>query len=447
MGNIIFLSAEILFLGAVIYIAPFFSTILITIFSLGILYFIFGRKEILYYLLPVLFLARIFFIINFENFNEINSDKIFKIETKIVNGKGVVKKADDKYPLKTINIETFKISDGKYILYGNFKQKKSGFNYFDIETIKKEELPLNRFEMFFNSRLDKMKKYLSNKCENFLNGVILGERRYIYRNVREKFIYSGSAHLLAISGLHIGAVIGIILSAVNIFNLKREIKYFSAWFFLSIYIAGINGSPSVIRAYIMGSIFLLGKIIYEKTDLKKSFAAAVIINLFLYPNSLGNISFIFSYLCLFTIIYIYPKISIKKDIKIKNILNFLIFTGTIQIFIIPVQLYFFGTFPLLSYFTNFFLTPAGMIFVTLGFINFFIPEIIFRFIFAPVLEAVYKIMEIMLNFFADIPYLTIKSDSKLSLKFIIFIYIILTVLFYGKDIYLLLKDRYIKESR
>ena len=47
-------------------------------------------------------------------------------------------------------------------------------------------------------------------------------REYIYKDIREKFIQSGTAHLLAVSGLHIGAVIGIILYAVNFLKIKKK---------------------------------------------------------------------------------------------------------------------------------------------------------------------------------------------------------------------------------
>ena len=199
---------------------------------------------------------------------------------------------------------------------------------------------------------------------------------------------------------------------------------------MTIYMTGITKSPSSIRAYIMGGIFLIGKIFYEKTDIKKSLALAIIINFFIYPVSFGNISFIFSYSCLFSIVYIFPKYYIAREKRYKNILNLFIFTGIIQIFIIPVSVYFFKTVPLLSYFTNFILTPLGTIFITFGFLCFFIPETIFALFFAPVLQGIYNIIEFVLNFFSKMPCLTIKYNGNLSLKFIIFIYIILILLFY-----------------
>lgn len=435
MGSIVFLSGEILLIGAGIYAASFFTVCMLTLFSLGMLWFWFEKKEILYYVIPLIFLGRVYTGVNFETVNsEKIKDNIFKIETNIINSRGRVLNIDGRFPLENINLYIPNISDGRYIVYGKMEKISDEYSYYSVESIQEEAVQPNIFEKFFNKRLKMIREYLSNRCGNFFQGVILGERRYIYKDIREKFIQSGAAHLLAVSGLHIGAVIGIILYAVNFLKIKRELRYFLALVFLNIYTAGINSSPSVIRASVMGNIFLTGKMIYESVDMKKSLSLAAVINLFIYPNSAGDISFLMSYICLFTIIYIYPKCRILKEIKCRNIVNFLIFTGTIQIFIIPISIYFFGTISFLSYFTNLIITPVGISYITLGFISFFVPEKIFEFIFSYILENIYKILEAMLNFFTKFPYLAIKTNEKISLKFILFIYIILITGIYRKEI-------------
>lgn len=431
MGSIIFTSVEALLIGAGVYLVPFLTLVFMTGISLGYFWFALKMRKAVYFAVPILLLIRIGFAVNF---NEPEPYEFLKIETNIVNSRGRAEKINGRFPLETINIVTEKIPDGKYTLYGEMNKISERGNLYEIDVKRAEEIPLNKIEIFFNKKLESLRENISNRCGNFLQGVILGERRYIYKNIRDKFIYCGSAHLLAISGLHVGAVIGIILWIVNLFKIKREVRYTLAFILLTAYVYGINISPSVVRAYIMGAVFLAGKIFYEKTDIKKSLALAVIINLFVYPNSLGNISFIMSYLCLFSIVYIYPKCRIKGDRKYKNILDFFIFTGVIQIFILPAAIYFFGTVPFLSYFTNFFLTPMGMVFVVLGFVSFFIPKIIFVWLVSPLLQLTYKILELMLNVFSRIPFLTIRLEHNLSLKFILFIYIILIVLFYMREI-------------
>lgn len=431
MGSIILAAVEILTAGAGVYFVPFFTLFFMSAFFLLYLYFGFKIRKPVYYIVLIIFLLRVLLSVDFEDFNR---EGMIEIKSNIVNGRGRVEKIENKFPLENIYISVENIPDGKYIFYGFGEKISDKYNFYDFKVKDKKEIPLNRFEVFFEKRFQTLEKYLSNRCSNFLKGVVLGERRYIYDNIREKFTYCGTAHLLAISGLHIGVVTGIILFILNIFKMKREIKYALALIFLTFYMLGITDSPSAFRAYIMGAVFLTGKIFYEKSDIRKSLALAVIINLIINPVSLGNLSFIFSYLCLFSIVYIYPEWRIVKEIKYKNILNFLIFTGIIQIFITPVSVYFFGTIPFLSYFTNFILTPVGMIFVTLGFISFFIPKI-FILAVSPLLQGIYNMIEVLLNFFSKIPYLIIEYNGDLTLKFIIFTYIILAVLFLKKKLY------------
>lgn len=435
MINLNLLAMEILGLEILIYNISFLSVLIFFILFSVYFWFILKKKNIIYYVIPIIFLIRSFSVLDF---NEIKEREILNIQIDIVNSIGKIEKINDKIPLKNIYISVENISDGKYKIKGEIL--KENYNFYEVKVLDKEEITPNFIEKYFYEKFNSIKKYLSNRCGNFLQGVILGERRYIYREISEQFRYSGASHLLAISGLHIGIIIGLIIWFLNLFKIKREIKYSFALVFLTVYILGISISPSVIRAYIMGVIYLLGKIIYEQIDIKKSFALAVLINLILYPNSLGNISFLLSYICLFSIIYIYPLCNIKNIKKYENIIKYLIFTGVIQIFITLLSMYFFGVLPLFSYFTNIFLIPFGSIFIILGFISFFISEPIFSIFISPILELNYLFMEKILYIFEKIPYLNIDFKRKFDLKFIIFIYIILFVLFYKDRLKKIIKN-------
>lgn len=425
MINLTLLVMEILGLEILIYKISFFNVLIFFIFFGVYFWFVLKKKNIIYYVIPIIFLIRSFLVLDFS---EIRENRVLNIQADIVNSIGKIEKIDNKIPLQNIYINVENISDGKYKIKGEIL--KTGYNFYEVKVLDKEEITPNFIEKYFYEKFNSIKKYLSNRCGNFLQGVILGERRYIYREISEQFRYSGASHLLAISGLHIGIIIGLIIWFLNLFKIKREIRDSLALVFLTVYILGISISASVIRAYVMGVIYLLGKIVYEQIDIKKSFTLAFLINLILYPNSLGNLSFLLSYMCLFSIIYIYPLCKIKNIKKYENIIKYLIFTGVIQIFITPLSMYFFGVLPLFSYFTNIFLIPFGTVFIILGFISFFIPELIFSVFISPILEITYLFMEKILYIFEKIPYLNIDFERKFDLKFIIFIYIILFVLFY-----------------
>lgn len=400
--------------------------IIFFVFLLGSFWLVFRIKNREIYILSFLFLVRVLFVVNFENYK---IGDIVKIKTEISNGVGKIERIENKMPLFRKNIY-LNIEDGKYEILAEITGIKPRYiSVEEIEKIKKEE---NKIEITLKNKIKKLRNYLSNGCVNLIEITVLGEKKKIYKDIEENFRKSGASHLLAISGLHLGVISGVILYILNKLSLKREIKYSGALLILSLYVFAIKLSPSVLRAYIMAVVYMVGNIIYERNDIKKSFIVAFIVNLFLYPNSLGDISFVMSYLCVFLILWIYPKFEIKK-IKNKNFYNILIFLLVIQVGITPITLYFFGTMGVLSFFTNLILTPIGSMFIILGFISIILPESLIR-MFLFFIQGVYDLIEVLLKNFQNIPYLTIGIKNEIDFKIIIFIYVVSFIILFKKEI-------------
>ena len=95
MSNIIFIAVEILLLGAGLYFVPFFTLVFMAVFSLLYLWFGFKIKKILYYIIPILFLGRVFFSVDFNNFENYY---ISNIKTNIIAGRGKIDKINKKFP-------------------------------------------------------------------------------------------------------------------------------------------------------------------------------------------------------------------------------------------------------------------------------------------------------------------------------------------------------------
>lgn len=432
MGNIFLVSIEILILGILLINISFLSLVICTLIFLLQLLFILKINKIIYYIIPLLFLTQSFFIVNFNNFNKTD---IINFKVNIVDSRGKIETISNKYPIKNMFITTENIANGKYRITGQILDISKDNLFYNIKILEKEKISLNHLQDFFLKKFNYFKEYINFETSNLLRGTILGEKRYIYYDIRKSFIYCGASHLLAISGLHLGLIFSSIFFILNLFEIKRNIKYTLSFIFITIYFIGINISSSLIRAYIMINTFVCGEILYEKINFKKSFSFSIILNLLLFPTSCNNLSFIFSYASLFSILYIYPKYKIKdENKKYRKIFNFLIFLASIQLFLTPINLYFFNFIPLFSYFTSFIITLLGTIFITFGGISFFLPNIIFRFFTSYILDNIYFIIKFFLLLFSNIPYLTIKLKDKPPLNFIIFIYIIYITLFYRKKI-------------
>ena len=126
-------------------------------------------------------------------------------------------------------------------------------------------------------------------------GIALGIKDNIPRETMEAVKNGGVAHVLAVSGLHMG----IIYAAFNfLFSKFRFSNIFSfiigslTFVFYSI-MAGL--SPSVIRAAIMIMVFMLAKIVGRENDSLNTLCLSSTILLLLNPLTLFSVSFQLSY--------------------------------------------------------------------------------------------------------------------------------------------------------
>jgi competence protein ComEC len=138
-------------------------------------------------------------------------------------------------------------------------------------------------------------------------GVILGIRANIPQDIKDDFSRSGTAHLLAISGLHLGVMAGILL-AIGLWLFGRR-HYLYVWLaigaiWLYAVITGMN--PPVVRGAIMASLFLIAEALGRQRSamVALTFAAAVMVGV--HPYSLGDASFQLSFLAMSGLVFIFP---------------------------------------------------------------------------------------------------------------------------------------------
>ena len=88
--------------------------------------------------------------------------------------------------------------------------------------------------------------------------LLLGLRGGLPSNVQDQFRRAGAAHLLAISGLHVGVLLALAIAVSQASLGRRRGLYLLAPLFLMwAYVLLAGASPSVVRAGIMGSAYLL----------------------------------------------------------------------------------------------------------------------------------------------------------------------------------------------
>ena len=152
---------------------------------------------------------------------------------------------------------------------------------------------------------------ISENCIEFLNTTITGDTSMLSEEQRLKYSTSGLAHILALSGLHVGIlsfIIAIALFPFDIINL-RPIRYILSIILLWFYAIMTGLSPSVTRAVIMATIFLTSIILQRNHNPFNSLCLAAIIILFFDPCSIHNIGFQLSFVAVISILLFARKLN------------------------------------------------------------------------------------------------------------------------------------------
>lgn len=145
---------------------------------------------------------------------------------------------------------------------------------------------------------------LSSGSIEFLNATITGDTSMIDNEQRIKYSTSGLAHILALSGLHVGIItlfIAFILYPINIVKGGR-LRYSITIILLWLYAIMTGLSPSVTRAVIMATVFLTAHILQRHHSPFNSLCLAAIILLIITPESLYNIGFQLSFIAVASIL-------------------------------------------------------------------------------------------------------------------------------------------------
>ena len=158
---------------------------------------------------------------------------------------------------------------------------------------------------------ESLQRTLPEPASALARSLLLGQRRGLPDEVRQDFIETGTSHLLAISGLHVAILLGAALA------LGRMLFGGARWALLLALVAVwtyamVSGmSPSVTRAALMGSVFLLGRALGREGASLPALAAAAATMTALDPRLLGNVSFQLSFTAVMGLLLLAPPIEAR----------------------------------------------------------------------------------------------------------------------------------------
>lgn len=209
-----------------------------------------------------------------------------------------------------------------------------------------------------------MEKYHFKRDElAVINALLLGQRQDVSKQLLTDYSRAGAIHILAVSGLHVGIILMLLLKLLTPLEhfkhgktIKTIIIILVLWMFA--FVAGL--SASVVRAVTMFSFLAIGQQFGSKRTILFSLFSSLFLLLIFNPFFLFDVGFQLSYLAVLGIITIQYKL--YKIITFRNFLGDKIWQLTTvsmaaQIGVLPLSLYYFHQFPGLFFLSNIVIIP------------------------------------------------------------------------------------------
>ncbi|MFT6053167.1 MAG: competence protein ComEC [Roseivirga sp.] len=206
-----------------------------------------------------------------------------------------------------------------------------------------------------------------------LLAITLGVKDELDNELQASFSAAGAMHVLAVSGLHVGIIYGIILLLFKRIKLN---SWNRRWWMAGISIAllwayaFITGlSPSVLRAVTMFSFVAIAKAKNTNSSIYNTLAASAFVLLFWNPYLIMSVGFQLSYLAVFGIVYLQPKFYRMLNLNnywLDKIWQISCVSLAAQIATAPLSILYFHQFPTYFLFSNLFVIPAAFIMLIMG---------------------------------------------------------------------------------
>ena len=196
-----------------------------------------------------------------------------------------------------------------------------------------------------------------------ITALLLGQRQDISKELLTDYASAGAIHILAVSGLHVGIILLILSFLFKPVEKFKNGNYLKAlcivlllWMFA--FIAGL--SASVVRAVTMFTFLAIGQSLQRKKVVEFSLISSMLFLLILKPMFLFDVGFQLSYLAVFGIIWVQPKlVTLYNPMFLidKKVWQLITVSIAAQVGILPLSIYYFQQFPGLFVLSNLIIIP------------------------------------------------------------------------------------------
>ncbi|MDR0332524.1 MAG: ComEC family competence protein [Dysgonamonadaceae bacterium] len=249
-----------------------------------------------------------------------------------------------------------------------------------------------------------------------LAALTLGYREELSQDLRASYQAAGVAHVLAVSGMHVGIIFIVLDFMLGFMNRKRSTRILKALIIITflLFYSFITGlPPSVVRSAMMLSIVVISRVVSRKTDTYNTVFLCAFFMLIYNPYYLFDIGFQMSYLAVLGIVFYQSKfqdIWKTRNKLLKPLWALLTVSLAAQLVTTPLSLYYFNYFPNYFWISNIIIVPmvSWVIYLACGlFLVYQIPVV--NELVATLLTFVLRLTNDIIIFVHHLPYSQIEN--------------------------------------
>lgn len=284
-------------------------------------------------------------------------------------------------------------------------------------------------------------RYLKSPNLEILGGIVFGDDAVAPPDyIKASFVNSGLLHILAASGMNVAFIYGFWYFILRRLRVPFKITVVSGMLVIILYTLMTGLGPSVIRAALMLLFILAGKLIDRDAHSVALLALVATLMLIYNPAYINDVGFQLSFLVTFGLLTTANAVLAKlQNSKIPAWLSSAVLIPVIaQIWVAPIQMFYFNTFSTYSVFANVAIMPFLSVISFGGFVSSVLA------VFSPIAKYVCFVSDFVLkylldvlvwisNFFSSLPYSLISTTHPNIIQIVIYYLIVLIITYSFKS--------------
>ena len=240
----------------------------------------------------------------------------------------------------------------------------------------------NELRKFISGRF---RDNFSDDTAGFLTALLTGDKAYVSDEIYDSFKNSGTAHLMAVSGMHLTVLtmfIGLLLNRLR--DRHKYLHYTSMCIFIFFIMFLASFSASVVRAGTMLLLYFTGQLLGKRSDSLNSLGFACIFIVAVNPFSVLNTGFLLSVFSTLAIIvsavpfcnrhryFLSDRIGFSNQLTFsisRAVMLSVVISLCVMVYTLPVMAISFGSVSLISPVANLLFLPVTTLIITLAFVS------------------------------------------------------------------------------